>query len=243
MKNVACATVGSIFFLSTGWTLPARADSKLDEMLLKQTRELYAAVDSGDGAVWDKYLEPDIIYTKEDGTFSTKAELLKDIKPFPKQIWGKLAVKNFRTSTHGDVAVVSYLIDETEGYFGQVIKARYLSTDTWVKSPKGWRVIAMAALALRDDPPAIALEISKLEEYVGTYSLTSEVKYVIRREGDHLVGQRDQRKPESLKAEVADYLFVPGDPRIRKVFQRDSAGLITGFVERRETWDIRWKRE
>ena len=30
--------------------------------------------------------------------------------------------------------------------------------------------------------------------------------------------------------------------RLRKVFERAVDGRITGFVERREIWDIRWQR-
>jgi len=37
-------------------------------------------------------------------------------------------------------------------------------------------------------------------------------------------------------------LFVPGKPRYRKVFQRDSQGRVTGFAERREAWDLDWTR-
>ena len=45
-----------------------------------------------------------------------------------------------------------------------------------------------------------------------------------------------------LDVEVRDVLFVPGQPRIRKIFQRDPHGKITGFVDRRESWDLVWKK-
>jgi hypothetical protein len=45
-----------------------------------------------------------------------------------------------------------------------------------------------------------------------------------------------------LKSELADCLFVQGQPCLRKIFQRDATGHVTGFVERRESWDIRWQR-
>jgi hypothetical protein len=45
-----------------------------------------------------------------------------------------------------------------------------------------------------------------------------------------------------LKAEAPDVLFVPGQTRYRKVFLRGSDGRVTGFAERREAWDIVWKR-
>ena len=78
--------------------------------------------------------------------------------------------------------------------------------------------------------------------FVGVYELTPEVRYTIRRDGDTLVGQRAGRPEEPIKAEVADLFFVPGKPSLRKVFQRGPDGRITGFVERRESWDIAWKR-
>lgn len=101
------------------------------------------------------------------------------------------------------------MAEEEEGYHGQNLHARYGSTDTWIETPAGWRLLAPQVLALRSDPPA----------------------------------ERTGRKPERLQAEVADYFFVAGDPRIRKVFLRDPNGQITGFVERRESWDILWRRQ
>jgi hypothetical protein len=46
-----------------------------------------------------------------------------------------------------------------------------------------------------------------------------------------------------LLVEMRDVLLVTGQPRIRKIFQRDAAGKITGFVDRRESWDMMWRRE
>lgn len=46
-----------------------------------------------------------------------------------------------------------------------------------------------------------------------------------------------------LQVEVRDVLFVPGQPRIRKIFQRNEKGKITGFADRRESWDLVWKSE
>lgn len=242
MNGIHRCAIAFAAFVCSGIFSIAVSGEDVGNLLFAQTRELYAAVDSGDAAVWEKYLDTEMVYTKEDGSFNTKKQLVDDIKPFPPNIWGKLAVEDFRARVHGNVAVTTYLIDETEGYFGQVIKAKYLSTDTWIKTAKGWRMIATAALALRDDPPAIALSSAQLDEYVGTYALTATVHFVVKRVGDHLEAQRDDRKPVVLTPEVADCFFVPGDPRIRKVFQRDVAGHITGFVERRESWDIAWKK-
>jgi hypothetical protein len=42
--------------------------------------------------------------------------------------------------------------------------------------------------------------------------------------------------------EVRDVFFVAGQPRTRRVFLRDAAGRITGFADRREGEDVRWRR-
>ena len=57
-----------------------------------------------------------------------------------------------------------------------------------------------------------------------------------------LIGTRNRRKPAVWNAEAADVFFIKGDPRIRRIFQRDASGRITGFVERRESWDVIWDR-
>jgi Domain of unknown function (DUF4440) len=211
-------------------------------LLQRQTQELMDAIAAGDRAPWTRYLHDSIIYAAEDGRVKSKAELLDELRPLPKEIWGRLHVTDFRAILHGSTAITNYIADEEEGYFGQVLHARYRSTDTWVQERGGWVLIASHILALRDDPPSIDLPDAKLDEYVGVYSLTPDVTYTIRRENGALVGVRTARAPETLKSELADCLFVPGQPRLRKIFQRDPTGRVAGFVERRESWDVRWQR-
>lgn len=211
-------------------------------LLQRQTQHLMDAIAAGDRDTWSRYLHDQVIYAAEDGTIKSKAQLLEEIHSFPKEIWGKLRVIDFKATVHGRTAITNYISDEDEGYFGQVIHARYRSTDTWLETGDGWKLVASQVLALRDDPPAVNLPDSTLDEYVGRYSLTTEVTYTIRREGDAVIGTRTGRNPETLKVELRDCLFVPGQARLRKMFQRDQTGKITGFVERRESWDIAWHR-
>lgn len=218
------------------------AQSDISALLQRQTQEMLDAIAAGDRAPWTRYLDEAVVYAGEDGSVKTKAELLDEIRPFPKELWGKLRVTRFRTSLHGKTAVTNYIGEEEEGYFGQVIHARYMSTDTWIETPAGWKLAASQVLALRNDPPAVTLPAADLEQYVGVYALTETVSYTIRREGGGLTGTRTGRKPEPLKVELKDCLFVPGQPRLRKIFQRDKQGRIAGFVERRESWDISWHR-
>lgn len=54
--------------------------------------------------------------------------------------------------------------------------------------------------------------------------------------------RRTDRKAQELRIEARDVMFVPGQPRSRKIFQRDAAGRITGFADRREGRDVAWIR-
>ena len=61
-------------------------------------------------------------------------------------------------------------------------------------------------------------------------------------DGDHLVFSRSGRPDRTFRPELKDLFFEAGQPRSRRLFQRDAAGAITGFVDRREERDILWRR-
>ncbi len=115
-------------------------------------------------------------------------------------------------------------------------------TETWLCRGGQWK-LALHAYVERKDPPAIALSSAELDAYVGRYSAAPDLKLTIRREGDHLVMQRDGKPAQTLLAEARDVLFIPGEPRDKNLFQRDARGRVTGFIDRREGEDIVWKRE
>lgn len=219
------------------------SDEELKAALERRTQELLDAVTNGRKEVWERYLDPDMTYTDETGAVQTKRSLVDQVAPLPKNISGELKVSDFSMHRHGDTVITLYVSVETETYFGQVLHARYRETDTWRKTADGWRIIGAQLIALRDDPPTIALPAARLDEYVGVYRLTPEVTYTIRRDGDQLLARRTGREETKLLAEAGDVFFVPGQPRLRTIFRRGPDGKITGFVERRETWDVLWTRE
>jgi len=225
-------------------SLSARGAASTDvvAILQRQTQELYDALVPGTASVWDKYLDPDVSIATEDGDLLHKTEMLAGIKPFPAGISGYIKVINFHATLRGTVAIATHVEDEFETYHGHQLHCQYRTTDTWVQSNGAWRLLASQVLALRNDPPSINLPAKETESYVGRYSLAPGIAYEIRLRNGQLEGQQTGRKPEVLRAEVADVLFVPGKPRYRRIIQRDSTGRITGFAERREAWDLVWTR-
>jgi Domain of unknown function (DUF3471) len=92
------------------------------------------------------------------------------------------------------------------------------------------------------EPKTITLPASHLDTYVGNYAAAPDLKYTIRREGDHLVGERPGRPAVELKAEVRDVFFIDEQLRTRKIFERDASGKVMDFVDRREGSDLVWKK-
>jgi hypothetical protein len=219
-----------------------RGPANAEAVLRAQTQELLDAIAAGNAAVWDRYVDPRILYVSEAGEVETKAQLLAELKPLPAGISGKIALGRFEVRQHGDTAVVLHVDEEDENYFGHPIHAQYLTTATWRLGPDGWKLIATQVIATLIDPPAVALPAVQLDEHAGTYQLTEAIRFTIRRDGDRLIGERTGRPAQELRAEARDVLFVPGQPRSRKIFQRDAGGRITGFADRREARDVVWTR-
>jgi hypothetical protein len=86
------------------------------------------------------------------------------------------------------------------------------------------------------------LSSAQLDAYISKYALTPDLAFEIRRGADGLESKRGARDWEPILSEAPDVLFIPGSPRYRMIFQRDADGRITGFAERREAWDLNWKR-
>ena len=230
--------------LSFGLALSARvrADENVPDLLKRQTQQLVDAISSGSAEVWDRYLDADVRYVDESGTVLTKKQMVEQTRPLPPGVSGSIRVTEFDVAAHGDVAVATYVNDESENYHGHELHCRYRTIETWRKTAGGWRLIAGQVLALRTDPPSVTLPEALRREYCGRYALTAEIAYEIRCAGPALQGQQTGRQVEELRAEAPDVLFVPGKPRYRYVFLRDAGGRITGFAQRREAWDLVWTR-
>jgi hypothetical protein len=217
------------------------APPTITQLLRAKDQALLDAIAPGNVKVWDNALAANAIYVDENGVIIDRAAFLKQLTPLPAGSSGTLVIAAYQAALHGDVATVIHTDAETESYHGQVLHARYLTTETWQKSGSDWKLLLVHTYAVLKDPPSQRLSPKVLDEYAGQYT-AGDLVYVLHREGDRLIGQRKGGSPVEWNAELRDVFFISGQPRIRKIFQRDANGKITGFVERRESWDIVWKK-
>src|SRR5579885_113592 len=220
----------------------AAAADYTSDLLQSRTQQLYDAIAPGDTAPWQRYADDRASFTDENGTLRTRAQLLAGFAPLPPGLSGTIRVTDWKAVIIDKTTITTYVADEHENYHGQHLHALYRSTDTWVLEGRDWRLVAEQAIALQQDPPAVALPASLLDQYAGRYAAAPGFIYTISRNGDQLMGASGGGKPQALKADLADVLFTPGQPRVRKIFVRDAKGNVTGFLSRREGRDVVWTK-
>lgn len=210
--------------------------------LRRVTQELLEAIAPGNVAPWQRALDEGFVHLDENGVVRDRAAFLAELQPLPPGLVGRIEIDKWTAAVHGDTVVAVYEIQEYLDYHGQQLRSRFRSMDTWMASPQGWRLIAEHTAAVLKDPPKIQLTQQALCEFAGSYSLTAEISTTIRCAGDGLVSERTGRPAATYAAELPGVFFVPGQLRTRRIFTRDAAGRVDGFVDRREGEDVRWKR-
>ncbi|HWA89534.1 MAG TPA: nuclear transport factor 2 family protein [Rhizomicrobium sp.] len=215
-----------------------------DSAILKaKMQALMDAVGSGDAKVWETTLDKRFAMIDEAGEVSDYAASVAQIAPLPKGISGNIEVAEWKINFFGDTAVETHLDDEHEDFHGQKLHALYRVTGTWQRQSGDWKLIGMQTIALRQDPPAVALSDAMTDSYVGRYRAAQDYVIEISKHDGRLYGATNGAKAVEIKPELADVLFTPGQPRSRKIFQRDAQGHVTGFLSRREERDVVFRRE
>ena len=219
----------------------ALAAEDVPAMLQVKSQRLLDAITSGDGSVWAQAMDERARVVDESGQVLDRKAMVDGIRPLPPGISGALRVTKFQATVDQDTAVTTYVAEEDETFHGAQIHSSYRMTDTWLKRHGAWKLLASQVLALRSDPPAVPTTAEQRRPYCGRYAL-GDLTYEIKCDADGMTGGLPARPAKPLRLESPDVFFVPGEPRIRRMFQRDATGRITGFVERRESWDLLWKR-
>lgn len=225
------------------WLHASPATDPTIALLRVKDQVLLDAIAPGRRQVWEQALAPDAIYVDENGTIMNRAEFLKQLEPLPAGAGGTLQIASYIANIDGDLATVVHTDAEVENYHGETLHSWYLTTETWRREAGEWKLYLVHTSAVLKDPPAITLPAAELQQYAGRYVCGTDLVYLIQWNGKQLTGGREGGAMKPLEVEVRDVLFVPGQPRIRKIFQRDEKGKITGFVDRRESWDLVWKVE
>jgi len=230
-----------MFIVAASQYCGAQTDSaaKADQ-IIKLEQQLADAL-PGDPVTWDKYTDAQFHMVDEDGNNSTKKEFLAGFNPFPKGVSGKVLVTKPVLSFHDNFAVIQYVADEHEVFFGQNLHTSYGTMDTWYKTNAGWVLLAMEDFEIPAWPPAIKVDTKILQQYTGTYKLNDEHIASVTLKNDTLFIQKTNHKPEALFAETSNVFFHKSEARGRKLFVKDDTGHML-LLERRNGQDVVWRK-
>jgi uncharacterized protein DUF4440/uncharacterized protein DUF3471 len=211
------------------------------EELVQHTQELVDAVAPGNREPWQKYFAEDVMFFDERGRNMNKQALVADIQPMPTGYSGNIKVVKPQSHIEDNVAILSYDMDETETIFGQTMKARYHSTDTWMFRQGKWQIVAAQVLRYYEDPAPGKPNTARFADYLGTYELAPGVTMSVTMEDGKLFNQRNGRAKEELIPESADIFFRKGVEG-RRLFRYNDAGKVDALIDRRNNEDVVWKK-
>ena len=219
----------------------AFAQSITQAELVRRTQELVDAVAKGDQSPWKKYFADDAMYFDEKGRSMDKKALIADITPLPPGFSGTIKVEDPQSRIEDNVAILGYVMNETETVYGHEMHARYHATDTWLRRNGEWKIVSSQAMRYYQDPAPGKVKAAELKDYLGTYEMAPGKTVVVTQEGNKLFEQKGDRPKIELIPEAAPIFFRKGVEG-RTVFERASDGKVNKLIERRNDEDIIWKR-
>jgi hypothetical protein len=236
MVAVLCAILSPVLWGGVVDEPPITQDE-----LVRRTQELFDAVAPGNAEPFKKYFADDAMFFDEKGRDMDKAALVKDIQPMPKGYSGTIKLVRPKSHIEGNLAILSYDLDETETIFGQNLTARYHETDTWMRREGKWQIIAGQVLRYYEDPAPGKADTSKFPPYAGTYKLGPERTMTISVEDGHLYATRNGRPREELIPEASDIFFRKGVEG-RMLFGHGDGGKVISLIDRRNNEEVVWKK-
>src|ERR1700728_1397333 len=219
-----------------------RDETITQDELVRRTQGIMDAVAAGDRKPFEKYFAADSMIFDEKGRSMDKKVLVADQCPLPPGYSGAIKVVNPQSRILGDTAILSYDLDETETIFGQVNKARYHETDTWMHRNGEWQIVAEQVLRYYEDPAPGKADLKRYADYVGTYELAPGNVLTVSIEGADLFSQRTGKAKDLLIPEAPDIFFRNGVEG-RRLFRRDERGRVDALIDRRNNEDLVWKKQ
>ena len=243
MRIIYILLIISLLLVSIGCSRGAGVASISQDELVRRTQELVDSVGAGDKGPWKKYFAGDCLFFDERGRSMSKEMLVGDITPLPAGYSGSIKLGKVQSHIEGNVAILSYDLDETEIAYGQEMKARYHETDTWIRSGGGeWQIVAGQVLRYYEDPAAGESDVRKYADYVGVYEAAAGKTMTVSLEDGQLFRQRGDGPKQELIPEVEGIFFRKGVEG-RTLFRRGADGKVDTLIDRRNNEDIVWTRK
>jgi len=112
----------------------ATGDDGVSALLKRQTEAFSDAGQRGDTAAMARELDPQVIFTAEDGTVSGRSDFLGGGPSAPHPgVSSTITVTQWVLHRTGNVAVAGFVDDQIVHFHRQVLHYQFRSTETWIK--------------------------------------------------------------------------------------------------------------
>lgn len=225
---------------------PGRATAQIaprdSVWLVTTTQQLLDAITTGDTTIWAAHLAPEWFLSDEEGQHITRSDFLAGLHPLPAGQSGKLTLARWWLAGDSAVAIISYDADEEHHYYGQTLQTRFHMTDVYLRHGAEWKQRASQVTALPRAIAGVSIPAALAKEYAGVYALTPDIRMSVSATDSGLVLRRQGRPDERLYA-LSPQLFIRHGMRGVWVFDRDSAGQVSGLVYWRDNNSVVWRRD
>jgi len=238
--SLLVAIAASIGFLSRPGNAMAQVSAADSAWFVATTQSLLDAVTNGDSTTWAAVLAPDWLMSDEEGNRPTRATFLASLHPLASGQHGKLTLADWHLVGDSTLAVFSYDADEWHDYYGQVLRTRFRTSDTWIKRRGRWLQLASSVTALPTQIAGVAISSATAREYAGEYALTPEIRIRVVATDSGLALQSQGHPPQPLRA-LDDRLFVRDGSRGFWVFELTGRS-VTRLVNWRDNNPVVWRR-
>ncbi len=193
----------------------------------RNTQALFDSIPSGDKSLWDKATAASFVMTSEDGEVFDKSRFLDTLRPLPPGFTGSIKIVHLTVQDLGGAAVVHYLIDESEGVFGQKLHTKYVETDTYRRDAGAWKMVAAQVTVVPRNLDPIKVDDRGWPALVGDYRISDKTdrRYHVSMRNGTLFGGNDEKSATEL-IPLSPLVFFQKDSIHTMVFVENAAGAV-----------------
>jgi Domain of unknown function (DUF4440) len=240
------ASISMIFVcvLSWGTASAAEAPPQVRDAVIASAQALYDALGTDKSDVWQRTLTDDAVVLDEFGRRQTKAEAVKDIRPFPPGFSGSIEIRDAHVYGYGDTAVLDCEAFEKETVHEQKLVVRYKNVFTYVRQGGVWKAAAITSVTLPTAPPPLEVRDLRVDDYVGSFRWGPGRVFIISVAAGKLsLASKAGGAQTALDPIGKDVFMEGGDERNLIIFRRGANGRVEELIERRKFNDLHAKRE
>ena len=207
--------------------------SPMEREVIAASASYFEAFNDRDTAAYERLVSGDVLFTSHDGTVTSGRQevvaYLRMLRPGDDRI---LNLRTDQVRRLGDVFVLTCAYEEHEQYGATDFVSNMTATQVWTRRAGHWNLAAESVTPVPvNHRPAIQLDPRKLTEYAGRYELRPGMVEELSVQGDGLFSRLRSTELHPTYF-VAPDVHVEFDDLGEAVFQRNSAGEITGYLYR-----------